>query len=74
MANTKVKSLSEVSDRDVELCRLTSKRISFTLMNAFIQESIPFTEKWVSIPFYKRNSYCGAREVCVISTDRKSVV
>lgn len=68
MAKKKPKTLGKIESRDVELCRTTNARVSSQMMQTLVANEIPFTQNWVRIPFYKREAYHGAREVCVIRT------
>ncbi len=68
--SSKVKSLRDVRDDDVELCRITSKRTCEEVMNQLIENQVSFSGCWKTIPFFKRNAYRGAKEVCIISTYR----
>lgn len=68
MAKKKPKTMGKHIDKDVELCRTTNSRVSSMMMRMLVEQEIPFTQNWVRIPFYKRDAYKGAKEVCVIST------
>lgn len=70
MAKRKVKILGRIDDKDVELCRTTNPRVGNHAMQTLVDARIPFTQHWVRIPFYKREQYHGAREICVIRTHR----
>ena len=35
-----------------------------------LQDAIPFTKNWKRIPFYKREEYRGADQICVFSINR----
>lgn len=68
MAKKRPKTLGRIESRDVELCRTTNARVSSQMMQTLVEHEIPFTQNWVRVPFYKREAYNGAREVCVILT------
>lgn len=68
MAKRAVKVVDKHIDRDVELCRTTNVRVGNQTMQLLIEERIPFTQNWIRVPFYKREKYKGAREICVIHT------
>lgn len=57
-------------DKDVVLCRTTNHRVSNHATEALLREAIPFTKNWKRVPFYKREEYKGATEICVISINR----
>ena len=68
MKKNKPKTMGKNIDRDVELCRTPNARVSSQMMRTLVSHEIPFTQNWVRVPFYKRVTYNGAKEVCVIST------
>lgn len=68
MTKKKPKTMGKHIDKDVELCRTTNSRVSSLAMRMLVEHEIPFTQNWVRIPFYKRDAYRGAKEVCVIRT------
>lgn len=70
MAKRKVTTLGKNIDQDVELCRATNERVVSHTMQTLVDARIPFTQNWVRIPFYKRERYHGAKEICVIRTHR----
>lgn len=70
MGTTKAKSLREVRDRDVELCRTSSRRVCSMLMDELIEESIPFIGKWEKVPLYRILLGEKGKEVCVVTTHR----
>ena len=57
-------------DKDIELCWTTNERISNEATQLLINNSIPFTKNWKRIPFYKREEYRGADQICVFSINR----
>lgn len=57
-------------DKDIELCWTTSERISDAAMKLLIHAQIPFTKKWLHIPFFLREKFHGAKQVYVISINR----
>ncbi len=63
-------SLDKHVDKDVVLCRTTNHRVSNHATEALLRDAIPFTKNWKRVPFYKREEYQGASEVCVISINR----
>ena len=70
MAKRKVKTIAKNIDRDVELCRTVNPRVGRHAMQTLIDAQIPFTRNWLRVPFYKREQYQGAKEVCVIRIHR----
>lgn len=65
VAKRKVKILGRIDDKDVELCRTTNPRVGNHAMQTLVDARIPFTQHWIRVPFYKRERYHGAREICV---------
>ncbi len=68
MAKKTVKVIEKNIDRDVELCRTANVRVGNQAVQMLVAEQIPFTQHWKRVPFYKRECYRGAKEVCVIRT------
>lgn len=68
MEKRKPKTLGKNINKDVELCRTTNSRVSSQMVRTLVEHEIPFTQNWVRIPFFKREAYKGAKEICVIST------
>ncbi len=64
------KSLREVSDYDVELCRTSSKRAYDCMRKKFITESVPFTGVWERVPLYKRLMGGQSKEICIVMTHK----
>ncbi|MCR5417113.1 MAG: hypothetical protein K6E79_09980 [Pseudobutyrivibrio sp.] len=62
--------LSKHVNRDVVLCETTNRIVSNHTSNLLLQESVPFSKSWHRIPFFRRRSYNGANQVCVISISR----
>ena len=60
------KILGNYTDNDIELCRTTNQRASNKLIQALVEEHIPFTKNSKKIPFFKRMKYKGATEMLVI--------
>ena len=56
-------------NKDIELCWTTNERISNLATALLIQDQIPFTKNWIKIPFFLREKFHGARQVCIISTN-----
>lgn len=56
-------------DKDIELCWTVSAHTSDAAARLLIDNSIPFTKNWVGIPFFLRDRFHGARQMCVISTN-----
>ena len=54
-------------DKDVVLCSTTNRRVSNHTTDILLQDAIPFTKNWKRIPFYKREEYRGADQICVFS-------
>ncbi len=57
-------------DKDVVLCSTTNRRVSNHATDILLQDAIPFTKNWKRIPFYKREEYRGADQICVFSINR----
>ena len=57
-------------NKDIELCRTTNERISDQAVQLLIENQIPFTKSWIRIPFFLRERFHGASQICVISTNR----
>lgn len=57
-------------NKDIELCRTTNERISEQAVQLLLENQIPFTKSFVSIPFYRRMKFHGANQFYVISTNR----
>ncbi len=70
MAKRMVKVVDKNIDRDVELCRSTNARVCNQAMQVLIEAHIPFTQNWKRIPFYRRERFNGAKEICVIHIHR----
>lgn len=66
----KAPKLDKHVDKDVVLCRTTNHRVSNHTTQILLDEEIPFTKNWKRIPFFKREEYRGASEVCVFSINR----
>lgn len=56
-------------NKDVELCYTVSERISEYAVRLLIENHIPFTKNQVSIPFFLREKFHGAKQMYVISTN-----
>ncbi len=59
-------------NKDVVLCRTTNHRVSNRTTDLLVQDAIPFTKNWKHVPFFRREEYHGASEVCVISINRNT--
>lgn len=57
-------------NKDVVLCRTTNHRASNRTTKALTGDSISFTKNWKYVPFFMRDKYDGASEVCVIKINR----
>lgn len=57
-------------DKDVVLCSTTNRRVNNHTTDILLQNAIPFTKNWKRIPFYKREEYRGADQICVFSINR----
>lgn len=57
-------------DKDVVLCSTTNHRVSKHTTQVLLDDAIPFTKNWKRIPFYKREAYRGASEICVFFINR----
>ena len=66
----KAPRLDKHVDKDVILCSTTNNRVSNHATEILIRDAIPFTKNWKRIPFYKREAYRGAAEVCVFSINQ----
>ncbi len=67
---TKKPKLDKHINKDVVLCQTTNHRVSNHMTQLLLQDSIPFTRNWKRIPFYKRDAYQGADQICIISINR----
>ena len=56
-------------DKDIELCWTTNERISDIATTLLIHNQIPFTKNWIPIPFFFREKFHGAKQICIISTN-----
>lgn len=65
-------TLGKNIDKDVVLCRTTNHRVSNRTTELLVQASIPFTKNWKRVPFFRREQYRGASEVCVIRINRNT--
>lgn len=65
-------TLGKHIDKDVVLCRTTNRRVSNRTTDLLVRASIPFTKHWKHIPFFRREQYRGASEVCVIRINRNT--
>ncbi len=70
MAKRKITTIGKNIDKDVELCRSTNRTVVSHTIQSLIDARIPITQNWIRIPFYKRERYSGAKEICVIRTHR----
>lgn len=61
-------------DKDVILCSTTNHKVSRRTTQKLLDDAIPFTKNWKRIPFYKREAYRGASEVCVFTINRNLYV
>lgn len=57
-------------DKDVVLCSTTNRRVSNHTTRILLEDEIPFTKNWKRVPFYRRQAYRGASEICVFSINR----
>ena len=57
-------------DKDVILCSTTNHRVSNRTTQILLDDAIPFTKNWKRVPFYKREAYRGASEICVFTINR----
>lgn len=71
---TRKPKLDKNINKDVVLCETTNHRVSNRTIAVLLQDSIAFTKNWKRVPFYKREAYQGASEVCVISINRNEYV
>ena len=62
--------LAKNIDKDIVLCEITNRIVSNRTSNLLLQESVPFAKNWRRVPFFKRRTYNGAKNVCVISINR----
>ena len=70
MGNAKILGNVKKIDKDVELCRTTSERISNQAAQLLVENHIPFTRNWIRIPFFLREKYRGASQIYIIRTNR----
>lgn len=56
-------------NKDIELCYTVNERISNQAVRILIENHIPFTKNLVSIPFFFREKFHGAKQIYVISTN-----
>ena len=61
------KKLGKFTGNDIELCRTTNSKAGKQTVQALLDASIPFTNNYKRIPFFKRVQYNGAEEMWVIS-------
>lgn len=66
----KAPRLDKHVNKDVVLCSTTNRRVSNHTTDILLQDAIPFTKNWNRIPFYKREEYRGADQICVFSINR----
>ncbi len=57
-------------NRSVVLCETTSFHAGKLTSRKLTEDSIPFTKAWKRIPFFKRDAYQGADQICVIYINR----
>ena len=57
-------------NRNIVLCQTTSYHAGSATTKKLMEDSIPFTKSFKRIPFFKRDRYRGASEICVISINR----
>lgn len=57
-------------NKDVVLCSTTNWRVSNHTTRILLEDEIPFTKNWKRVPFYRRQEYRGATEICVFSINR----
>lgn len=57
-------------NKDVVLCETTNHRASNCTSDALMKSSISFSKRWKHIPFFRRENYNGASQVCVIKINR----
>lgn len=69
---TKKMKLGKKIDKDVVLCRTTNRRVSNRTTDLLVQDAIPFTRNWKHVPFFRREQYRGASEICVIRINRNT--
>ena len=51
---------------DVELFRTVDKVKKDRLINSLVKARVSYFERWEKVPFFKRGSYGGKKEVCVV--------
>ncbi len=57
-------------DSNVVLCRTISNHAGKVATRQLMEDSIPFTKSYKRIPFFLRERFRGASEICVISINR----
>ena len=64
--------LGKKIDKDVVLCHTANHRVSNRTTDLLVQNAIPFTKNWKHVPFFQREQYHGASEICVIRINRNT--
>jgi hypothetical protein len=57
-------------NQDVVLCRTTSTHAGNVTTKKLMEDSISFNKYWKRIPFFLRDRFRGASEICIISINR----
>jgi hypothetical protein len=63
-------SLDKNINRNVVLCRTTSVHAGKATTKKLMEDSISFTKSYQRIPFFLRERFRGASEICIISINR----
>ncbi len=56
-------------NKDVKLCYTLSEHISDYAIRLLIANQIPFTKSLITVPFFLREKFHGAKQIYVISTN-----
>lgn len=59
-----------VNSSSVVLCRTTSYHAGSVATKQLMEDSISFNKNWKRIPFFLRDRFKGASEICIISINR----
>ena len=59
-----------VDRSSVVLCRTTSYHAGTVATKKLMEDSISFNKNWKRIPFFLRDRFRGASEICIISINR----
>lgn len=57
-------------NKDVKLCYTLSEHIIDSAIRLLIANQIPFTKSLITVPFFLRKKFRGAKQIYVISTNQ----